>query len=173
VASRPKASLRFLGWLPVAVATACVFGDPGWVYAVPNATPVQDSGRRFDVVGPDGLQLRVYADAFTGSLGAEVDVLSSKLPLPDGTHLALSVIDAAGRTLRPERAVPPISGCRTGGRAGSGFPAGAVVCSARASFAIVPMVGCSRNADLEHVKIVVTGLGDGFPSEITVPVVAL
>jgi hypothetical protein len=173
VASRLKTSRRFLGWLPVALATACVFGDLGWVYIIPKATPVQDSGRRFDVVGPDGLRLRVYADAFTGSLGTEVDVFSSKLPLPGSTHLVLSVVDAAGRTLGPQRGVPPISVCRTGGRAGSGFPAGAVVCSARASFAIVPMVGCSRNADLEKLKIVVTGLGDGFPSEIRVPVVAL
>jgi hypothetical protein len=35
------------------------------------------------------------------------------------------------------------------------------------------MVGCSRNADLENIKIVVTGLGDGFPPEITVSLVAL
>lgn len=166
-------SRRVVGWLPVVLATACVLGDPGWVYTVPKGTPVQDSGRRFDVAGPHGLKLRVYADAFTGSLGAEVDVLSPELPLPDSTHLVLSVTDRAGQTLRPQLGAPSISGCRIGGRAGSGFPGDALVCSARASFAIVPRVGCSRNADLETVKIVVIGLGDGFPPEITIPLVAL
>jgi len=160
-------------WLPLTIATACGFGDPGWLYVVPGATSVQDSGRRFDTTDPDGLKLRVYADAFTGYLGAEVDVLSTKRPLSDSAHLVLSVTDRAGRPLPPERAVPPISHCRTGGRAGSGFPADAVVCSARATFTIDPMVGCSRNADLEDVKIVVTGLGEGFPPEVRVPIVAL
>ena len=173
MASRSKTARRVVGWPALALATACVLGDPGWMYTVPRATPVHDNGSRFDVLRPDGLKLRVYADAFAGSLSAEVDVLSPTRLFPESTRVVLSVIDRAGKTLRPERGVPALSGCHTGGRPGSGFPGDALVCSARASFTIIPMVGCSRNADLEDVKIVVTGLGEGFPPEVIVPLVAM
>src|SRR3954469_1595208 len=98
-------------WFPLVVATACGFGDPGWLYTPPGATPVQDNGRRYDVTGPAGLQLRVYADAFTGSLDAEVDAVGSRQPLADNTHLTLTVEDSSGRPLSPYRPIPPVSTC--------------------------------------------------------------
>jgi hypothetical protein len=133
---------------------------------------VEDGGRRFDIAGPEGLKLRIYADAFTGSLDAEIDVLGTTRPLGETTGLAVAIMDKSGRRLPPHRSRPSSSRCQAGGRTTSSFPADAMVCTASATAAIHPIRGCSRNPDLDEITIKVTGLGEGFPPEVIVQAVA-
>jgi hypothetical protein len=163
---RPNAVSRCLA---AAAVTGCVLGDPGWIYEATGGVPVQESGLRYDVKGSSGLLVRVHASAFTGSLTAEVDVVGSNVSLPSDAHLALSLIDRSGRPLPHYRGLPPSSGCRSGGRAGSGFAPTSLVCFAREAFEIRPISGCSRNPELDQVTLVIAGMGDGFPSEVRVP----
>jgi hypothetical protein len=172
MARSSQVSRRLVRWLPLTILTACVVGDPGWVYTVRGATPVEDGGRRFDIAGPEGLKLRIYADAFTGSLDTEVEVIGSTRPLPDTTRLAVTIIDKFGRSLPPHRSRPSSSECQAGGRTDSGFPADTIVCSASTTAAIHPITGCSRNPDLDEITIKITGLGEGFPPEVRVQAVA-
>jgi hypothetical protein len=168
---KPEVSRRTLcSWF--LLGTACTFGDPGWHYEAVDATPIQESGLRYDTAGPAGLHLRVYASAFTGSLDTEVDAVGSVHPLPDTTRLLLTVLDNSGRPLPPHRRMPAVSVCRTGGRAEGRFPTDAVVCSASATFTIRPTSGCSRNPDLDRVTLVVEGLGPGYPPNVKIPLAA-
>jgi hypothetical protein len=163
---RPDAVSRCLA---AAAVTGCVLGDPGWIYEATDGVPVQESGLRYDVKGPSGLLVRVHASAFTGSLTAEVDVVGSEVSLPSDAHLTLRILDRARRPLPHYRGLPPSSGCRPGGRAGSGFAPTSLVCFAREAFEIRPISGCSRNPELDQVTLVIAGMGDGFPSEVRVP----
>jgi hypothetical protein len=167
--TRPSVVARCLA---AAAVTGCILGDPGWIYEATGGVPVHENGLRYDLKGPSGLLIRVHASAFTGSLDAEVDVVGSDMPLPGDTHLALSIMDHAGRPLPHYRGRPATSGCHPGGRVGSGFAPTSLVCSASEAFAIRPISGCSRNPDLDQVTIVIAGIGTSFPGEVRVPMLA-
>ena len=48
--------------------------DRGWIYRVPQATPVMADGLRYDLDGPEETRLRVYASVFTVSLSVGLEV---------------------------------------------------------------------------------------------------
>ena len=147
--------------------------DPGWHYLAVGGHAVQEDGLRYDVAASPSIAVRVVANAFTGFLSTEVDLVGVGRTLPYDAHATLSAVDSSGGTLPIDPSMTTTSECRLGGRAGSGFPTTQNVCFVGAHFQIQPVVGCLRNPKLEHIVLTAKVVGDGLSEEVRIPLTAM
>ena len=162
--------------LSVIVSIAGVHGcDPGWHYRADSGTPIQEDGLRFKVVTPSGLNVRVYASAFTGSLRARVDMSGAGITASSETVMSIAVYDAKGNKLPRVDFGPQRKRCRIGGRVDAGFPPDLLVCTFGDDFKIKPLgrFGCTRNSSLDKITIVVEGLDPERPAPVRIPMTAM
>jgi hypothetical protein len=126
--------------------------DPGWVYKVAGATPVQDEGLRYVVPATGGLRVRVHQEMFAGDLTTELevtDLLESPLTVTPGeAYLYDARVTAIARRLP----APPLA-C-----AGWSSPGPVILARADTCKISIDSVAAPDRERLDHVYLVHRGL---------------